>query len=434
MRCGGLGEAAVVEDVRPDVAVQAAQLERRLGEHRGDGLGRGAAVQAEAELAVLLAGGDVLVGVGLDARRDPQVDRLPHAGARRRRRRAGRARRRSRRRRARRRPGPPAPARRPTCCCRGTAAVRREAGAQRDGELAAGADVEPQPLLGHPARDRGAQERLGGVVDVAAREGVAPGPAAGAEVGLVEHVRRGAELGRERPHVDAAELEDAVVGAAGAAPARPGGRGRPRPAPGGWADRAAAARCGGRCSARPCVRHAPQCSRSHALRGADAEEREAVLEHRAGGAPQQQPRRGLGRRLLVALGQHLAVVPEALRRLGDLLLQVARDPVRLAQLGGRRDDRRELGQRQQELGLARVREQREVDVVDATGSARPSVARRCAAPRPPAWRRTGRRRPGCRRSCGTTGRGRCRSCCRCWSAPARSGRRRRRPPRRGPPA
>ena len=57
---------------------------------------------------------------------------------------------------------------------------RVEAGPQRDGELAGGADVEAEPLLGDPARDRRAEERLAGVVDVVAAERVAerrgPGP------------------------------------------------------------------------------------------------------------------------------------------------------------------------------------------------------------------------------------------------------------------
>ena len=72
---------------------------------------------------------------------------------------------------------------------------RVEAGPQRDGQLAAGADVEAEPLLGDPAGDRGAEERLAGVEDVVRRERVAEGPGPGPEVGLVEDVRRGAVLG-----------------------------------------------------------------------------------------------------------------------------------------------------------------------------------------------------------------------------------------------
>ena len=44
---------------------------------------------------------------------------------------------------------------------------------QRDGELAAAADIQRQAFLVDPARDLGAQERLGRVADVlAAAEGV----------------------------------------------------------------------------------------------------------------------------------------------------------------------------------------------------------------------------------------------------------------------
>ena len=118
-------EAVDVEDVRADVAVQPDQLERRQREHPADRLGRRAAGQREAELLVLLAGLDVLVGVRLDAGRHPDVDPLAHAGA------LGDggqplelvegvdddaadadARRRAR-------------ARRRSCCCRGRAAARR---------------------------------------------------------------------------------------------------------------------------------------------------------------------------------------------------------------------------------------------------------------------------------------------------------------------
>ncbi len=42
----------------------------------------------------------------------------------------------------------------------------REAGVQRDRELAAGRHVQRQALLVHPAGDLAAQERLGGVVHV----------------------------------------------------------------------------------------------------------------------------------------------------------------------------------------------------------------------------------------------------------------------------
>ena len=70
---------------------------------------------------------------------------------------------------------------------------------ERGGQLAAGADVEVEPLLVQPAHDGAGQERLAGVEDVGVRaEGVAPGAAAGAEVVLVEEVGRRAELLGER--------------------------------------------------------------------------------------------------------------------------------------------------------------------------------------------------------------------------------------------
>ena len=61
-------------------------------------------------------------------------------------------------------------------------------------QLAARADVEREPLLGQPADDRRAEERLAGVVDVVVGEGVAEGTRPGAEVVLVQDVRRGAVL------------------------------------------------------------------------------------------------------------------------------------------------------------------------------------------------------------------------------------------------
>ena len=60
--------------------------------------------------------------------------------------------------------------------------LHREARPLRDGELAAGADVEAESLLGDPAGDRRAEERLAGVEDVAVGEPVAEGPGPGPEV------------------------------------------------------------------------------------------------------------------------------------------------------------------------------------------------------------------------------------------------------------
>ena len=70
-------------------------------------------------------------------------------------------------------------------------------GGEGGGQLPAGADVEVEPLLVQPAHDGPGQERLAGVEDVGVRpEGVPPGPAAGAEVVLVEEVGGRPELAR----------------------------------------------------------------------------------------------------------------------------------------------------------------------------------------------------------------------------------------------
>ena len=63
------------EDLAADVGVHADQLDRGSGPAQpGDRLGGRARGQAEAELGVVLAGPHVLVGVGLDAGRDPDQD------------------------------------------------------------------------------------------------------------------------------------------------------------------------------------------------------------------------------------------------------------------------------------------------------------------------------------------------------------------------
>jgi len=100
----------------------------------------------------------------------------------------------------------------------------------RHGELARAARIEPKPLLGHPARDRGAQERLACVVDVhgrtQGREGLGErlaergGPSP--EIRLVDHPRGGPVFRRERACVHAPDCEDASGGAGHAH--RPHGR------------------------------------------------------------------------------------------------------------------------------------------------------------------------------------------------------------------
>ena len=175
--------------------------QRRPRQHSRDRLERGAAGEREAELLVLVRGGDELVGVRLDADGDPHHHpRAPDSGVRRERA--------SRRDLVERVDDDPADAGvdgpvelgDATCCCRAADPLGRQAGGQRDGELAAGAHVEPQALLGDPASDRLAQERLAGVVDVGAGARRTPPRSSRQrvprEVVLVEDVRRGAELAR----------------------------------------------------------------------------------------------------------------------------------------------------------------------------------------------------------------------------------------------
>src|SRR5699024_6196687 len=107
-------------------------------------------------------------------------------------------------------------------------AFGRELGAQRDGELASRAHVQAQTVLLDPARDGPAQEGLARVVDVRAPvrlerlgEGVPEGAGTVAEVVLVEHEGRGADLLCDAMHVHAGDLD----GSGGVA------RGAPRPQP-----------------------------------------------------------------------------------------------------------------------------------------------------------------------------------------------------------
>ena len=189
-------EARDVEDLRSDVAVQADQPQVVGGEdaaHRGH---RGAAGQRQAELLVLVCGGDELVGVRLDADGDPDQHVLHDARARRRSRRGARSR---------------SSSRATTCPTPAlTAAVSsstdlllpcnaiRSAGKPACSATASSPplhDVEREPLLVDPARDLGAQERLGGVADVfAAAERRGDLAAAGPEVVLVDDEQRRAEL------------------------------------------------------------------------------------------------------------------------------------------------------------------------------------------------------------------------------------------------
>ena len=93
---GGELEAVGVEDLRADVAVQPHEVQPRRLQHPAHGLGGVARGQREAELLVLVGGGDELVGVRLDPDRHPHHDVGADVARRGRSRRGGRSRRRSR--------------------------------------------------------------------------------------------------------------------------------------------------------------------------------------------------------------------------------------------------------------------------------------------------------------------------------------------------
>ena len=188
------------------MAVQADEVHRRRSPGAVDGR-RGVAVgQVEAELRVVLTGGDVLVGVGVHARRDAQQhvrrrtgaggvqgveavelveavdDDVAHAGL----------------------------DRRAQLVDALVVAVQRarvggHAGRERDVQLAAAGDVEEHPLLVRQPGHRPAQERLRRVDRPAGAERVDRLAAAGAEVRLVVDEHRRAVLGGQL--VDAAPAD-----------------------------------------------------------------------------------------------------------------------------------------------------------------------------------------------------------------------------------
>ena len=101
---------------------------------------------------------------------------------------------------------------------------RREARPQRDRELATAADVQAQPLVGDPAGDLRAQERLGGVVHRPRAERGGELRRTRPEVGLVDDEERCAVPLREVADVHAAQHDHAVVAAAGTARPHRGGQ------------------------------------------------------------------------------------------------------------------------------------------------------------------------------------------------------------------
>lgn len=209
---GGDLEAGHVEDLRADVGVDADEFETVEGEGPADGLGGLPVGQRDAELLVLVRGGDELVGVRLDADGHPDLYGLAPAEALR-------------------DVGDaddllegvehdPADTGRdgPLDLVDGlVVAVEGDArgghaGVQRGGQLAAGADIEVEPLLLEPAHDGAGEEGLACVEDVGAgSERVGPGAAAGPEVGLVEEVGRGAELLGQPGDSDPADGQSTVL-------------------------------------------------------------------------------------------------------------------------------------------------------------------------------------------------------------------------------
>lgn len=218
---GRLGEARGVEDLRADVAVQAEELERGVRADSGaefDGAG-----ERHTELLVFVRGREELVRRGVHAAVDAEPHGLHPAGARR----------------GIRDPidldlavdDDHADAHGDAALDLGerlVVAVEADAGrvgarCERDGEFAAGAHVDREALVGHPAHDRPGEERLAGVIDGHSRadgcRGVVERPLrAGGPcpcLGLVDDVERSAELCGERGRVAAGDHEPAGLIARG---------------------------------------------------------------------------------------------------------------------------------------------------------------------------------------------------------------------------
>ena len=135
--------------------------------------------------------------------------------------------------------------------------------------------------------------------------------------------------------------------------------------------------------------------RSHIRSGALTPSRPRPFDkHDPRGLDQPEPGAGQIGRRLVTHRQHAAGVVEPVVGAGELL-EVARDPMRLAQLGGARDDPRELPERAEQLAFLRLGEQGRVEP-SPSPRRDPELARRCAAARRPGRGRTARRTPGCR--------------------------------------
>ena len=203
---GGLTERTDSEDLAPDVCMDAEHVDR--GRHLGplDRPFSPAVGDGEPELGVVLAGGDVVVGFGLDTGREAQQDLRRHAGL-----------------------GEQHVEavelvetvdddatdagldRHTQLGERLVVAVEHEplgrnAGVERNMKFAAGGDVEVHALLVSEAGHRCAQERLGGVGD-AVTEGLDGLAATVAQVLFVVDEDGRAELGGEIERVAATDVE-----------------------------------------------------------------------------------------------------------------------------------------------------------------------------------------------------------------------------------
>src|SRR5439155_16197652 len=203
-------------DLRADVCVIAAEIERRLLKDRAHALSRGARLDAQAEFRVEIARREMRVRVRVDAGRDPEQDRGPDPALHR-------------------EPGeeadlvevvhddaPDALREREAQLVLALVvavevdALAGEVDLRTDEELAGGDDVEADALVGEERQDQGRGVGLRGVADdrragVAAREGVtiAAGPRENAR--LIEDIERRAVARREVSHVAAAHNEMAAV-------------------------------------------------------------------------------------------------------------------------------------------------------------------------------------------------------------------------------
>ena len=208
-------EVVDAEHLRSDVQVEAHQVHRVAGLGAGDRFLGLTGRQRESELRVEVPGSDVLVGVDLDARVDPQQHRRPRRPRRDQRLDAVEL--------------VVAVHHEPADTdVEGTAeltgrlvvavhhqSIGGNAGGHRHVELASGGHVEPEALGMHESGHRPAEERLGGVDDVARSERPDRLPATVPEVVLVVDEQRRAELGRQVTDPDAADLEMSVVGDGG---------------------------------------------------------------------------------------------------------------------------------------------------------------------------------------------------------------------------